>query len=153
MKIDLMIKKLMETIEPIVAALNYELYHLEYVKEAGEYYLRIYIDSENGISFEDCEKISRRISEALDADDPIEEAYYLEVSSPGIERGLYTDKHLEKFIGSDVNVKLNKLMEGKKALTGKLVRFDAESITFETEGAEVSIPRDIIKSVNISFKF
>lgn len=153
MKIDLMIKKLMETIEPIVAALNYELYHLEYVKEAGEYYLRIYIDSENGISFEDCEKISRRISEALDVDDPIEEAYYLEVSSPGIERGLYTDKHLEKFIGSDVNVKLNKLLEGKKALTGKLVRFDAESITFETEGAEVSIPRDIIKSVNISFKF
>ncbi|HSN58163.1 MAG TPA: ribosome maturation factor RimP [Clostridiaceae bacterium] len=153
MKIDLMIKKLMETIEPIVAALNYELYHLEYVKEAGEYYLRIYIDSENGISFEDCEKISRRISEALDLDDPIEEAYYLEVSSPGIERGLYTDKHLEKFIGSDVNVKLNKLMEGKKALTGKLVRFDAESITFETEGAEVSIPRDIIKSLNISFKF
>jgi len=148
-----MIKKLMETIEPIVAALNYELYHLEYVKEAGEYYLRIYIDSENGISFEDCEKISRRISEALDVDDPIEEAYYLEVSSPGIERGLYTDKHLEKFIGSDVNVKLNKLLEGKKALTGKLVRFDAESITFETEGAEVSIPRDIIKSVNISFKF
>jgi ribosome maturation factor RimP len=126
---------------------------LEYVKEAGEYYLRIYIDSENGISFEDCEKISRRISEALDVDDPIEEAYYLEVSSPGIERGLYTDKHLEKFIGSDVNVKLNKLLEGKKALTGKLVRFDAESITFETEGAEVSIPRDIIKSVNISFKF
>ena len=153
MKIDLLIKKLMETIEPIVAALNYELYHLEYVKEAGEYYLRIYIDSENGISFEDCEKISRRISEALDVDDPIEEAYYLEVSSPGIERGLYTDKHFEKFTGSDVNVKLNKLMEGKKAFTGKLVRFDAESITIETEGAELSIPRDIVKSVNISFKF
>jgi ribosome maturation factor RimP len=153
MKIDLLIKKLMETIEPIVAALNYELYHLEYVKEAGEYYLRIYIDSDNGISFEDCEKISRRISEALDVDDPIEEAYYLEVSSPGIERGLYTDKHFEKFIGSDVNVKLNKLLEGKKALTGKLVRFDAESITVEAEGAEVSIPRDIVKSVNISFKF
>jgi ribosome maturation factor RimP len=153
MKIDLLIKKLMETIEPIVAALNYELYHLEYVKEAGEYYLRIYIDSDNGISFEDCEKISRRISEALDVDDPIEEAYYLEVSSPGIERGLYTDKHFEKFIGSDVNVKLNKLLEGKKALTGKLVRFDAESINVEAEGAEVSIPRDIVKSVNISFKF
>ncbi len=153
MKIDLLIKKLMETIEPIVAALNYELYHLEYVKEAGEYYLRIYIDSENGISFEDCEKISRRISEALDVDDPIEEAYYLEVSSPGIERGLYTDKHFEKYTGSDVNVKLNKLMEGKKAFTGKLVRFDADSITIETEGAELSIPRDIVKSVNISFKF
>lgn len=153
MKIDLLIKKLMDTIEPIVAALNYELYHLEYVKEAGEYYLRIYIDSENGISFEDCEKISRRISEALDVDDPIEEAYYLEVSSPGIERGLYTDKHFEKYTGSDVNVKLNKLMEGKKAFTGKLVRFDADSITIETEGAELSIPRDIVKSVNISFKF
>lgn len=153
MKIDLLIKKLMETIEPIVTALNYELYHLEYVKEAGEYYLRIYIDSENGISFEDCEKISRRISEALDEDDPIEEAYYLEVSSPGIERGLYTDKHLEKYTGSEVNVKLSKLLEGKKAFTGKLVRFDAESITVETEGSEVSIPRDIVKSVNISFKF
>ncbi|MBP1744030.1 MAG: ribosome maturation protein RimP [Firmicutes bacterium] len=150
---DLLIKKLMETIEPIVAGLNYELYHMEYIKEAGEYYLRIYIDSENGISFEDCEKVSRRISEALDASDPIEEAYYLEVSSPGIERGLYTDKHFERYTGSDVNVKLNKLFEGKKAFKGKLVRFDAESITFQTEEAEVSIPRDNVKSINISFKF
>lgn len=153
MKIDLLIKKLTETIGPIVAALNYELYHMEYVKEAGEYYLRIYIDSENGISFEDCEKVSRRISEALDENDPIEEAYYLEVSSPGIERGLYTDEHFERYTGSEVNVKLNKLFEGKRSLRGKLVRFDAESITLEEEAAEISIPRDTIKSVNISFKF
>jgi len=153
MKIDLLIKKLTETIGPIVAALNYELYHMEYVKEAGEYYLRIYIDSENGISFEDCEKVSRRISEALDENDPIEEAYYLEVSSPGIERGLYTDQHYERYTGSEVNVKLNKLFEGKRSLRGKLIRFDVESITLEEEAAEISIPRDTIKSVNISFKF
>jgi ribosome maturation factor RimP len=153
MKIDLLIKKLMETIEPIVTALNYELYHMEYVEEAGEYYLRIYIDSENGISFEDCEKVSRRISEALDENDPIEEAYYLEVSSPGIERGLYTDKHLERYMGSEVNVKLNELFAGKRSIKGKLIRFDAESITVEEEAAEISIPRAIIKSVNINFKF
>jgi len=153
MKMDLLIKKLMETVVPIVTALNYELYHMEYVKEAGEYYLRIYIDSENGISFEDCEKVSRRISEALDENDPIEDAYYLEVSSPGIERGLYTDKHFEKYIGSEVNVKLNKLFEGKRSLKGKLIRFDAESITVEVEAVEISIPRDTIKSVNISFEF
>jgi ribosome maturation factor RimP len=150
---DLLIKKLMETVVPIVTSLNYELYHMEYVKEAGEYYLRIYIDSENGISFEDCEKVSRRISEALDENDPIEDAYYLEVSSPGIERGLYTDKHFEKHIGSEVNVKLNKLFEGKRFLKGKLIRFDAESITVEVEAVEISIPRDTIKSVNISFEF
>lgn len=153
MKKDLLMKKLMDTIEPIVAGLNYELYHIEYVKEAGEYYLRIYIDSENGISFEDCEKVSRRISEALDESDPIEEAYYLEVSSPGIERGLYTDKHLERYNGSEVNIKLDKLFEGKRSFKGKLTGFNAESITLQAEDAEISIPREIIRSVNISFKF
>jgi len=153
MKKDLLMKKLKDAIEPIVAGLNYELYHMEYVKEAGEYYLRIYIDSENGITFEDCEKVSRRISEALDSSDPIEEAYYLEVSSPGIERGLYTDAHLERYTGSEVNVKLEKLFEGKKVFKGRLHRFDENTVTLMVDDAEVSIPRDIIKGINISFKF
>lgn len=153
MEKDLLMKKLKDTIEPIVAGLNYELYHMEYVKEAGEYYLRIYIDSENGITFEDCEKVSRRISEALDASDPIEEAYYLEVSSPGIERGLYTDAHLERYTGSDVNVKLEKLFEGKKVFKGRLHGFDENTVILVVDDAEVSIPRDIIKGINISFKF
>jgi ribosome maturation factor RimP len=153
MKKDLLMKKLNETIEPIVTGLDYDLYHMEYVKEAGEYYLRIYIDSENGITFEDCEKVSRRISEALDASDPIEEAYYLEVSSPGIERGLYTDAHLERYTGSDVNVKLEKLFEGKRVFNGRLHGFDGDSITLMVDDNQVSLPRDIIKSVNISFKF
>ncbi len=153
MKKDLLMKTLNDTIEPIVNGLDYELYHMEYVKEAGEYYLRIYIDSENGITFEDCEKVSRKVSEALDASDPIEEAYYLEVSSPGIERGLYTDAHLERYTGSDVIVKLDKLFEGKKAYTGRLHGFDSSTITLLVDESEVSIPREIIKTVNISFKF
>jgi ribosome maturation factor RimP len=153
MENDVLINKLKEIIGPIVKELNYDFYYIEYIKESGENYLRIYIDSEKGISLEDCEKVSRKTSAALDEYDPIPDAYYLEVSSPGMERGLYTDEHLQKYIGYDVFIKLSKLFEGKKSFKGKLLQFDMGKIVINFEDLNVSIPRDIISSVNLRAKF
>lgn len=144
-----LIEKLGTIIEPIVKDLNYELYHLEYVKEHGENYLRIYIDKNNGISLDDCEKVSRKVSEALDVEDPITDAYYLEVSSPGLDRVLHTDKHLERYTGSNVEIKLNKLFQGKKKIEGNLKSFDNEYIVINYSEEELSIPRIIISNITL----
>lgn len=153
MENDVLINKLKEIIAPIVKDLSYDFYYIEYIKESGENYLRIYIDSEKGISLEDCEKVSRKTSAALDEYDPIPDAYYLEVSSPGMERGLYIDEHLQKYIGYDVFIKLSNLLQGKRSLKGKLLQFDLEKIIIDSESLKVSIPRDIISSINLRAEF
>jgi ribosome maturation factor RimP len=145
-----LIDKLIELIRPIVEELNYELYHLEYVKEGQENYLRIYIEKEDGgISLEDCEKVSRAVSDMLDVEDPIAEAYYLEVSSPGMERVLHTDKHLERYIGSNVLVKISGLLNGKKKFEGELLGFNSQELKIKYQDEDLSIPRDKISSVSL----
>jgi len=145
-----LIDKLITLIEPITTDLKYELYHLEYVREGNEYYLRIYIDKENGgISLEDCEKVSRAVSGLLDVEDPIEEAYYLEVSSPGIDRVLYTEKHLQKYMGAKIEVEISGLLDGKKKYEGELTDFNSEELKIKAEGNEVSIPRNKVSRVNL----
>jgi ribosome maturation factor RimP len=142
-------EKLFSLIEPIVKEKDIELYHIEYIKEFGENFLRIYIDSPNGITLDDCEKVSRPISDILDVEDPINESYYLEVSSPGIERVLYTDNHLSRYIGSTVLIKLSKLFNGKKQFEGTLSGFDQEQIAVNTDNDNIKIPRDKIKTINL----
>lgn len=153
MRNDTIITRLFELIRPVVEEKNYELYHLEFVKENGENYLRIYIDTPDGISLEDCEKVSRAVSELLDVQDPIPDAYYLEVSSPGIERVLYTNKHLEKYIGSEVIFKLKKLFNGSKKYEGKLIAFTDDTISAESDGKEIAIPRENIDYVRLKGEF
>lgn len=146
---EVLIEKLTNLIQPIVNGKNYELYHLEYIKESGENYLRIYIDSPGGIGLDDCEKVSRVVSDKLDEIDPIEESYYLEVSSPGIDRILYTDMHLRKYMGSSISIKLFKLFNGKKKYDGKLVDFNKDIIIIGCEECNLSIPRKLINTVNL----
>jgi ribosome maturation factor RimP len=149
MKLDTMMEKLNELIAPVVRELNYELYHIEYVKEDGEYYLRIYIDSDKGITLEDCAKVSRPISDILDVKDPISDSYYLEVSSPGIYRGLYTDVHLDRYKGYSVEVKLSKSLDEKKVFQGILEGHNDSEISLNINNEEQIIPRDKIKSINL----
>ena len=92
--------------EPYIKELGLELWDVRFVKEGAEWYLRIFIDSENGITIDDCEAVSRAIDEPLDIADPIDRSYCLEVSSPGIERELVREEHFERFIGADVMVKM-----------------------------------------------
>lgn len=98
-------------VEPIVAGLSLELWDIRYLKEGAQWYLRIFIDKEDGVSVDDCEAVSRAIDEPLDKLDPIKESYILEVSSPGLERELVRDEHFERYIGADVMVRLIRPME------------------------------------------
>lgn len=148
MKKQELLEKLNQLIEPIVTGLGYELYHIEYKKEDGEYYLRVYIDKEGGINLSDCERVSRPVSDMLDIEDPIPDSYYLEVSSPGIFRELFNDKHLEKHIGSTVKIVFNCVFNGKKSLTGDLRAFDNENIYINTDD-QIKVPREKIKSISL----
>ncbi|PJI10180.1 MULTISPECIES: ribosome maturation factor RimP [Clostridium] len=149
-----MIEKLMELIKPIVENLGYEFYHIELVKENGERYLRIYIDKENGISLDDCEKVSRAVSDLLDDKDPIPYSYYLEVSSPGINRILYTDEHLKKYVGSMVDIKLKSSLNKVTNYSGKLSGFNEEIIAIIVlDNKEIKIPRKKIKKICLSGEF
>lgn len=147
---NILMDKLFKLVTPIVEDLNYELYHLEYVMEGQEYYLRIYIEKENErISLEDCEKVSRAVSDMLDVEDPIADQYYLEVSSPGIDRIIHTDKHLHRYIGSNILVKLSGLLNGKKKFEGELLSFNSEELIVKCQDESISIPREKASSINL----
>lgn len=148
MKNDALVTKIYEMVKPISDELNYEIYHVEYVKENGEYYLRIYIEKEGGITLSDCEALSRRVSDLMDEKDPIPEAYFLEVSSPGLNRTLFTEAHYKRFVGREVMVKLTKAIDGKKSIKGILKEVNEENIIVEANTL-ISIPKEKIKSANI----
>ena len=148
MKNDALVTQIYEMVKPIADELNYEIYHIEYVKENGEYYLRIYIEKEGGITLNDCEALSRRVSDLMDEKDPIAEAYFLEVSSPGLNRTLFTEAHYKRFVGREVMVKLAKAIDGKKSIKGILKEVNEENIIVETDTL-ISIPKEKIKSANI----
>lgn len=137
-------------VEKKINDLGYELYDVEYAKEGKEYYLRIFIDKLEGIDLNDCEKVNDGINDLLDQADYIKEQYFLEVSSPGIERTLRKDKHLEANIDSLVEVKLFKPIEKQKILQGILKEFNNESLIIQIEEKDIEILRkdiSVIKTV------
>lgn len=141
-------------LEPLIKANNFELYDIEYVKEGGNWFLRVFIDKDNGITVDDCELVSRALSDLLDKHDFIPDSYILEVSSPGLGRQLKRDKHFEKSLGEEVEVKLYKALNKKKEYVGLLISFDQESITIEKEdGSTMVIARSDIATVRLTFDF
>lgn len=124
---------------PFVEAQGCSLWDVEYVKEAGQWYLRVYIDKEGGIAIEDCEQVSRPLSDALDQQDPIEGSYTLEVSSAGADRALKKPEHFEAFLGTLVDVKLYRTREGSKELTGTLTAYEAGTVTLTLATEEVVV--------------
>ena len=146
-------EKVEQLVKNPIEKLGYSLYDVEYVKEGPEYYLRIYIDKESGIDLNDCEKVSNEINEILDKADYIKEQYYLEVSSPGIERRLRKDKHLEQNISKNVEIKLfKKDNNGQKEYTGKLKAFNQEEIIIETD-KEITIERKNIAQIKTIYEW
>ena len=148
MKIDDLVNEIYEMVNPIAEELNYDIYHIEYVKENGEFYLRIYIEKDGGITLSDCEALSRRVSDLMDEKDPIKDPYFLEVSSPGLNRTLFTENHYKRFIGREVMVRFTKSIDGKKNVKGILKEVNDDSIVVEAENL-MNIPKDKIKSANI----
>ncbi|MBR4169032.1 MAG: ribosome maturation factor RimP [Lachnospiraceae bacterium] len=137
-------------LQPILERLHFDLWDVEYVKEGADYYLRAYIDKEGGITIDDCVDVSRELSDLLDAQDFIEDAYILEVSSPGLGRKLKKDKEFERSIGRKVDIKTFKPVDGVKEFTGILKAYDANSITIEENGTEKQFARKELANVKLS---
>ena len=128
-------------VEPKIKELGYNLYDVQYAKEGKDYFLRIFIDKPEGIDLNDCEKVNDGINSLLDEADYIKEQYFLEVSSPGIERVLRKDSHLQSAIGKEIELKLFKPLNNKKEYVGILEKFDEENIVIMQENEELQIDR------------
>ena len=126
-----------ELVLPLVEANHFELVDVEYVKEAGTWYLRIYIDKEGGININDCELVSRAFSDILDKEDYIEDAYILEVSSPGLGRPLKKEKDFRRNLGEEVEVRTYKPINKQKEFIGLLDAWDKETVTLQLESGEL----------------
>ena len=138
---------------PITEKFGVEIFDVEYVKEGSDYYLRAYIDKPEGVNIIDCENVSRALSDALDAEDFIPDAYILEVSSPGLGRTLKRDKHLQKSIGQKVEIKLFKPIDKCKEFAGALESFDEESITIMEENVPRTFNRAEIALIRLALDF
>lgn len=148
-------EKIEELVTKPITDLGYRVYDVMYVKEGKDNFLRIFIDNDKGISLDDCEKVNDAITDMLDEADLIKDQYFLEISSPGVERNIRKDKHFEESTGKEVNIKLFKPLENKeKEITGILKDFDKETVKIETDkNEEITIPRNNISSIKWAFKW
>ena len=135
---------------PIVERFGVEIYDIEYVKEGSDWYLRAYIDKPDGVNINDCENVSRALSDELDKEDFIQDAYILEVSSPGLGRALKKDKHLQKSLGEEVEIKTYKPIDKQKEFHGILKSFDSDSITITMENEEKKFLRTEIALIRLA---
>jgi len=145
--------QLSELLAPVVGGLGYELWELEYAPRAGGGLLRLYIDmpgNTGGITLDDCEKVSRAVSETLDAADPIPGHYTLEVSSPGLDRVLRTREHFERFAGERVRLEMMQPVDGRKRFSGRLKEVGPSEITLELDGGTVRLPIDDIHRARLA---
>ena len=144
-------EKVESLIEEKIEALGYSLYDVEYVKEGKDFFLRVYIDNEKGIGLDDCEIVSNNITELLDTEDYIREQYFLEVSSPGVERVLKKDKHLKNNLGENVQVKLFKPLNKQKQFEGVLKEFNENKIVINVNSEDIEIERKNIGQIKTIF--
>lgn len=156
-----MSKKVTEIVEdmaaPILEELNLELVEVEYVKEGRNWFLRVYIDKEDGVDIEECGLVSERLSEQLDEKDPISNNYFLEVSSPGAERPLKKERDFERAIGKNVHIKTYEPIDNEKEFEGILKEFNGETVIIEmkikTRKKELTIPYEKIAKARLAVSF
>lgn len=147
-------QKTEQLLEPIIQENNFELVDVEYVKEGSNWYLRAFIDKEGGITVDDCEVVSRQLSDLLDEKDFIPDAYILEVSSPGLGRQLKKEKDFARNIDKEVEIKLYKALNKQKEYIGFLVGYDDENFTIELEDeSTIDIPRSNVALIRLAFDF
>ena len=141
--------KVNNVIEPAVTALGYELVGIEYLSQGRRSLLRIYIDHPDGINVHDCERVSHQVSGVLDVEDVIHGQYTLEVSSPGLDRPLFTREQFQRFIGSEVSLRLSVAHSGRKKFKGILRGIDESNVLIQMEGEEISLPFSAIEKANL----
>ena len=139
---------------PILKKNGFDLWDVEYVKEGGTWYLRAYIDKPGGIMVDDCEAVSRELSDILDEKDFIDDAYILEVSSPGLGRPLKKERDYEKSLGKEVEIRTYRMLEGKKEFRGILKEYDKNTVTIETDNARMqTFEKKEIALIRLAFDF
>ena len=146
-------EKVFELARPVVEEEGCSLWDVEYVREAGTWYLRVYVDKEGGVSIDDCERISRRLDPVLDEADPIPESYVFEVGSAGADRELKRPGDFEQFKGSSVEVKLYKPVEGSKLYVGELLHYEKGSVTIAFAGREMVFAPEQVAQVRLHVTF
>lgn len=140
--------------EPIVAGHGFELVDVEYVKEAGTWYLRLYIDKEGGITIDDCEVVSREFSDRLDAENFIEDAYIMEVSSPGLGRPLKKEKDYKRSLGKEIEIRTYRPIDKQKEFFGILTAYDEKQVTITLENQETRVfQKAEIALIRLAFDF
>lgn len=147
-------QKTEEILLPIVEGYGFELVDVEYVKEGGTWYLRTYIDKEGGISIDDCEKVSRRLSDILDEKDYIDDTYIMEVSSPGLGRPLKKEKDFKRSLGKEVDIRTYRMIDKQKEFTGILKDYDKDTVTIELENETLkTFEKGDIALIRLAFNF
>lgn len=140
-------------VTPIVEKYGFELVDVEYVKEGGNFYLRAYVDKPGGITVEDCETVSREFSDKLDEADFIDEAYIMEVSSPGLGRPLKKEKDFKRSMGEEVEIRTYRPINWEKEFYGVLTAYDENSVTIDCEGEEKIFQKADIALIRLAFDF
>lgn len=140
-----------QLLSPVIEGLGYAVWDVQFRKVGADFTLTVTIDSEDGISIDDCERVHRTIDPLLDEADPIDVAYILEVSSPGIEREIRTDAHIAACMGEEIEAKLFAPQNGSRVFVGTIVGYENEVLRLATEAGEVSIPRAAISAMNTTY--
>ena len=139
---------------PVMEENHFELVDVEYVKEGGTWYLRTYIDKEGGISIDDCEKVSRRLSDILDEKDYIDDTYIMEVSSPGLGRPLKKEKDFKRSLGKEVDIRTYRMIDKQKEFTGILKDYDKDTVTIELDDETLkTFEKGDIALIRLAFDF
>ncbi len=146
---DRLARQLNELFRPVLDSMGYELVGVEYKPGQGESLLRVYIDTEQGVTLEDCERVSHQLSGLLDVEDPIRGQYRLEISSPGLDRPLFIPEHFQRFAGHPVRVRLTELWEGRRKLRGELLGFSDGRILLLEDDVEYAVPLELVDRANL----
>ena len=141
--------ELIELLEPVVTALGYEMLGIEYFKQKDGSLLRLYIDSDAGITLDDCTRVNHQVIGVLDVNDPIKERYHLEISSPGLDRPLFTLKQFQRFLGQQVKIKLREKIDERRKFTGVIKAIEETAVLVSEEGIDYLIPADVIDSAHL----
>lgn len=145
-------KKVTELIEPTVEALGLDLWGVELLQQGKFTVLRIYIESGEGITIDDCEKVSRQVSAILDVEDPISGEYTLEVSSPGVDRPLFKVSQFEEFADSEVDIKMRSPLDGRRKFKGRITNIDGNAIRIDVDGTEFDLDHSDIEKASVVFR-
>ena len=142
-----------QLVEPVAVSLGCELWGLEYLTQGRYTTVRIYIDGPNGASLEDCERVSRQVSAVFDVEDPIDNEYTLEVSSPGLDRPLYKESQYARFVGEVINVRLRIARDGRRRFKGVINRVENREVFLQVDNQEVQLPLDVIDKANVEPRY